>query len=79
MKKTQKKDTPWNSKRGHPSFKDIAYQHWHKGPLPAADELIRREAAREFVEEDERSGEWEGAEKRWTEENPADEEPGEVP
>jgi hypothetical protein len=77
MKKTAKrKNTPGI---GYPSFREIAYHHWRKGPLPAADELIRREAAREFIEEDDRIGEWEEAERRWTEEKPMDDEPGGVP
>lgn len=77
MKKTHKNNVPGNEKSGHPSFKEIAYRHWRKGTLPAADEVIRREAAREFIEADEET-EFQGEERRW-EENPGDDEPGEAP
>jgi|GEM_PF-2432483 len=78
-KKGKGKKNPGKAvKPGHEETRVQAYYRWQKRGSPEGDSLTDWLASEE-QNAAEAEGEWEGEEKRWTEENPQDEEPGEAP
>jgi hypothetical protein len=72
MKKKKKPQRP-----SHEDLQQAAYYRWQKRGTPLGDDLADWHAVEKRMADEDEELDWDEEERRWSKENPSDDEPGE--